>query len=60
MSLSDRYRQQAECQRAIAKALPRGAARQRFLMSAERYDALVKAEEDLLARDAPGEDDATG
>jgi hypothetical protein len=60
MSAAHQYRQRAARQRKIARSLPVPALRQRFMTSAERYDRLAQAEEELssgLHSDAEPETD---
>jgi hypothetical protein len=51
---AQRYRQLAIRQTKIAQSIPLPALRQRFLTSAERYETLAQAEEEL-ASSAPSE-----
>jgi hypothetical protein len=50
---AQRYRKQAAQQRKIASSIPLASLRQRFLASAERYERLAQAEEELSWKDHP-------
>jgi hypothetical protein len=56
MPLARQYRQQAARQRKIARAIPLSSLRQRFLTSAERYEMLAKAQEELTQDNEPDVD----
>lgn len=50
MPVAEDYRRHAARQRTIARTIPLPSVRQRFLASAERFENLARAEQELVER----------